>query len=77
MEALQATHYSLGANSNGPPRGWLNYRTRGLPFSQWQRIFFFIQDCHLMKQAKDEINANVFLDFKGCTIEVTFRNLFD
>ena len=70
MEALQATHYTLGANSNGPPRGWLNYRTRGLPFSQWQRIFFFIQDCHLMRQTREEINANLFLDFNNCTVEV-------
>ena len=70
MEALQETHYSLGPNSNGPPRGWLNYRTRGLPFSQWQRMFFFIQDCHLMKQSLEEINANIFLDFNQCIVEV-------
>ena len=43
MEALQQTHYTLDSTSNGPPRGWLNLRTRGLPFSQWTRQFFFIQ----------------------------------
>jgi len=43
IESLQITHYTLDSTSNGPPRGWLNLRTRGLPFSQWARIFFFIQ----------------------------------
>ena len=56
---------------NGPPRGWLNLRTRGLPFTQWQRTFFFIQDCMLMKQAYEDINANIFLDFKGAVVSVS------
>jgi len=69
MEALQVTHYTLDSSSNGPPRGWLNLRVRGLPFSQWQRVFFYIQDCHMMKQSKEDINANIFFDFKNAQVQ--------
>ncbi|CAG5107888.1 Oidioi.mRNA.OKI2018_I69.chr1.g3538.t1.cds [Oikopleura dioica] len=69
LAALQGAHYTLGPGLNGPPRGWLNFRTRGLPFSQWQRMFFFIQDGHLMRQTKDEISATLFMDFKGAKVE--------
>jgi len=69
MAALEQTHYTLDSTSNGPPRGWLNLRTRGLPFSAWTRQFFFIQDCHLMCQAKEDVNANIFLDFKGAIVK--------
>lgn len=69
LAALQGAHYTLGPGLNGPPKGWLNFRTRGMPFSQWQRMFFFIQDGHLMKQTKEEISASLFMDFKGAKIE--------
>ena len=75
MAALEQTHYTLDSTSNGPPRGWLNLRTRGLPFSAWTRQFFFIQDCHLMCQAKEDVNANIFLDFKGAIVKVLQKRL--
>ena len=62
------------SSSNGPPRGWLNLRVRGLPFSQWQRVFFYIQDCHMMKQSKEDINANIFFDFKNAQVQVSQVN---
>ena len=76
LVALQGAHYTLGPGLNGPPKGWLNFRTRGMPFSQWQRMFFFIQDGHLMKQTKDEISASLFMDFKGAKIEVKIVQFF-
>ena len=74
MRGPSFSSLSKDSSSNGPPRGWLNLRVRGLPFSQWQRVFFYIQDCHMMKQSKEDINANIFFDFKNAQVQVSHVN---